>query len=253
MKRSFRPSACLGLSLVVLTLLAATPARANEQVYENLLPGTVLVGAEQPNGKPVLGSGVLVDAKRKWIVTAGHVVRDSKEAVVAFPVLEKGKLITAKRHYFGNFKEIFVKGRVLAHDKTRDLAVVALDSLPATAKAVSLAAESARPGQTVHLIGNPMIAKDLWLYSWGKVRQVVAMNDTFAMGDDYKVTIDCQVVLSTIPVNSGDSGGPVVNDKGELVGLTHGFLYNSTAMSTLIDVSEIRAVLTQAEQAVAKQ
>ena len=51
---------------------------------------------------------------------------------------------------------------------------------------------------------------------------------------------ESMVVETTSPLNPGDSGGPVVNDRGELVAVTEGG--SSAAMNTisiLIDVSEV--------------
>jgi tetratricopeptide (TPR) repeat protein len=50
-------------------------------------------------------------------------------------------------------------------------------------------------------------------------------------------------VLTEAPTNHGDSGGPVVNDAGELVGVTQGCKPNVSLQNFAIDVSEVRAFL----------
>jgi S1-C subfamily serine protease len=235
-----------GLFLVCLAL--AAPVRADEKVYQKLLPGAVFIDVKLNNGQNPFGSGVLVDAERKLVVTNCHNVRDQEHVAIAFPARENGKLMSDKTYYGQNYRKLFIPGKVIFRDMDRDVAVVQLSELPPDAQAVPLAPQSAAPGQTVHLIGNPATEPALWVYSYGKVRQVCHKVYPCTTPDGYKVTLNCQAVLTTIPVNPGDSGGPVVNDRGELIGLAQSFVSTSNDMSVLIDVSEIRTVLAQAEK-----
>jgi S1-C subfamily serine protease len=243
----------LGLVLLSLSLLAPARALANEKVYQKLLPSTTYVRVPMGINKLSEGSGVLVDAQKKWVLTAAHVVRDLNEAQVAFPIHENGKLITNIAYYLLNPRTAMFQGKVIARNPAKDLAVIELTDLPAGAQAVPLAPTSAQPGQMIHLIGNPATEPALWLYSYGKVRQVYHKTFTSGSPDGFMQTLNCEIVSTTLPVNPGDSGGPVVNDEGQLVGIVQSFLKNSNDMNTLVDVTEVHAVLAQAKSvAVAK-
>ena len=54
------------------------------------------------------------------------------------------------------------------------------------------------------------------------------------------------VIVAQFPINQGDSGGPVVNDRGELVGVNSSRDPNAQLVSNCIDLREIRDILEQA-------
>jgi serine protease Do len=234
------------LAPVLVMLALAGRARADEEVYQRTLPSTVMVLGKTKD-RIITGSGALVDLKRRLVVTNWHVVGDSDEVLVIFPSYDvKGKLIAETAHYVAGAKQLqrdgrLVAGRVVGRLRERDLALIELTQVPKDARALPLAAESAKPGQRVHSIGNPASSDALWVYTRGAVRQVYMR--TFLLDGDFKVR--ARVVETQSPVNHGDSGGPVVNDRGELVAIVQ-----STAnadkvhlVSIFIDVSEVRALL----------
>jgi S1-C subfamily serine protease len=254
----------LGLEtgLTALMLCMPVPAQANEKVYQQLLPSAVFVNVQK--GKAVgFASGVLVDVERKWVVTNYHSVTPPKKAddpektepqdsskdlvQVAFPVKEKGMLIADKLEYIKNAKKWFYRGQVVFEDKAKDLTLIALENVPPDAKAVPLASSSAQPGQTVHFIGNPAGSAAFWLYSSGKVRQVFTKSfDGFTPdGKIIKAKETFKVVFTTLATTVGESGGPLVNDKGELVGILYG---HSPEGSAGIDITEVRAFLEMADK-----
>jgi S1-C subfamily serine protease len=233
------------LVLTALTLLTPAPVWASENVYQKLLPSAAYVEVKLAVGKSS-GSGVLVDVAKRWLLTNYHVVQTQSDVAVLFPTRENGKLMTSKAYYAQNFRKLAVAGKVIALDGARDLAVVELAQLPADIQAVPLASESAQPGQVVHTIGNPGTEPALWLYSYGKVRQVYQKTLSGFLPSGLPMNMNCQVVLTTVPVNPGDSGGPVVNDNGELVALVSGQVPTSNDMTFMVDLSEIQHVLNAA-------
>jgi S1-C subfamily serine protease len=236
-----------GLVLISLALFTSQGA-ANEQIYQKLLPSAAFVEVNYGNNQAGWGSGVLVDVQRKWVLTAYHVVHQSSHVHVLFPTKEKGKLVTSKQAIWPQpiWEEFAISCKVVIEDAARDLAILELAKLPPDAKAVPLAADSPLPGQMLHVIGNPGTEPALWLYSFGKVRQVYHKMIIGRAPTGFRMHLDCEMIASTIPTNPGDSGGPVVNDNGELVGLVSGSLPFSNDMSFQIDITEIRTVLVKA-------
>ena len=55
--------------------------------------------------------------------------------------------------------------------------------------------------------------------------------------------IQTTILESTLYTNGGDSGGPVVNDRGELVAVHSGNFTNANGRSIGIDVSQLKALL----------
>jgi len=241
----------LGTFLTPVVLLfawgLAGTARANEQVYQNVLPGTVWVKALLGPGKASFGSGALVDAKRRWVVTNNHVVDSQSVVTVFFPAQKDGDTVAEKMYYMINEPKLGLTSRVIFRDAQHDLAIIELPQLPPEARAVKLAPKSAKPGQLLHVIGNPS-GPALWVYSSGTVRSVFNKAWTAMTGEGKAMFLNARVVETQIPINPGDSGGPVVNDASELVAVVSSYNKAQQLMSTCIDLSEVKAALGRAEK-----
>jgi tetratricopeptide (TPR) repeat protein len=124
------------------------------------------------------------------------------------------------------------------------LALLQLDSLPATAKALPLANELPEPGERLLTIaGLPDGSEGLWVMTTGTVR--LAYRRNIANG---AVT---GVVETDLPFNAGNSGGPVVNELGELVAVVEGYEVEARQVSMTIDVGEVRAYLAECDPLIA--
>jgi len=139
----------LALSSAVLMVTGGRTARADANIYRQILPSTALVITEKARG-----SGVLVDVRRRLLVTNEHVLDDGSPFVVFFPQFKDGKVIAEQQHYQDNADRLAIRGRILVADAKRDLALVELESVPKGATAVPIS-DGASPGETVHGIGNP--------------------------------------------------------------------------------------------------
>jgi hypothetical protein len=234
-----RMSGICAAAVAALFLLLPSRIRANEEVFKKTLPSTVLVVSKSDGGVSV-GTGVLVDAEKKLVATAHHVVQGSQRVVVFFPKKDSdGDVITDPRHYLDNAEHLAIPAEVAASAPEHDLSVLSLERLPKDAAAVPLAKDGPKPGQSVHAIGNSGISDDaLWRYSPGKVRNVYNKRWK-AASDQYAA----RVVETTLPANPGDSGGPVVNDQAQLVGITHGFDPNQQAVALSIEVRELQKLM----------
>ena len=230
--RSLVAVCALGVSLV-----AASSARADAKIYEQALQSTTWV-LTKAGTKTSSGTGVLVDAEKKLIITNFHVVGEARSALVFFPAMQGEKPIVTRKHYIDNVKTLAVRGRVLGVDRKRDLAVVQLDKLPEGVKAIALAADSPKPGEAVESVGNPGASDALWIYTSGTVRAVYKKQFRTGAGDH-----DFNVVETQSPINTGDSGGPVVNSAGELVAISQAISPSGRLVSYSVDITEVKAFL----------
>ncbi len=149
-----------------------------------------IVAAEQ--GSASLGSGVLVDANREQaiVLTNWHVVRDSRSAVlVQFP---------------DGFQ---TAGTVVRMDEAWDLAAVVIWRPPATP--VPLAATPPAPGDLLTIAG----------YGRGPYRaQTGRCTEYLSPAAGYPK----EFVELSAGARQGDSGGPILNERGELAGVLFG-------------------------------
>ena len=163
------------------------------------------------------GSGVLIDKVYRRIVTNAHVVKDYKEVNVFFAVRDSsGKIVRARPFYINEDHQntlqrlgYVTRGRIIAKYQYRenepDLAIIELDSLPATAnprELLSIDYSKMKEDEQVHILGHPA-GRPLWHSTLG----------FFEEEKDNDLRISAAVYF-------GDSGGPVLNMDGKLIGIT---------------------------------
>lgn len=210
---------------------------ADVEIYNGTLKSTAWVLAKT-DGATSSGTGVLVNAEKKLLITNFHVVGDARAAVIFFPEMKDNQPINDRNHYLKNVKKLGIRGRVLGVDRKRDLALVELDRLPEGAKAIDLAAGTISPGAVVQSIGNSGSSEALWVFTSGTVRSVYQKQFRTGAGEH-----DFKVVETQSPINPGDSGGPVVNDRGELIGIAQSISPKARLVSYNVDISEVKVFL----------
>ena len=181
---------------------------------------------------------------RRSRTTVGHHQqarrRRQVDAEVMFPLFRDGQLVTAAREYLKLEDKLVIKGKVIARDAKRDLALVQLETLPENVGVLTLAETSAKLNDMVLSIGNsglagqPIEEGTLWKMRTGKVAQ---KSFRIVFYNNVQQKLETSLLNSTLRTASGDSGGPVVNAKGELVGVTSG---GNGSDSFAVDVTEVR-------------
>jgi S1-C subfamily serine protease len=236
-------SALLGVSLCLLLPCAASAAQATPgaAVYRAAVRGTVLVLVEKGSG-----SGWVVDRSRKWVVTNYHVVGEQKTVKVVFPRLSNGQVVQDPSAYR---KIPFVSARVVRINKESDLALLELPSLPAQVRPLKLAKQEPPPGDRVHAIGNPGLSDAFWVYTAGEVRSVYRKNWKVELPSKDLLNFSSRIIETQAPSNAGDSGGPLLNDQAEVVGVQQGASAQARLISYAISVAEVKSFLQSARQA----
>ena len=235
-------------TLLAFTLaFAGLPAAAQEptggaKVYKQALPSVVWVHSTRDRGLAT-GSGTLIDRDRRLVLTNYHVVEDNPRATAFFPVFRDGSPVSEKKYYADRLDRLGYRGRVIATDKQADLAVIQLETLPEGVKGTPLATGSPSPGESVHSIGNAGKSGALWGYVKGTVRQAYRKKWKAALSKSRTLTFEAKVIETDSPTNPGDSGGPLLNDAGELVGVTQGGAIDANLVSFFVDVSEVKQLL----------
>ena len=222
-----------------------------EEVAAQLMKSTVWIRGGNNGNYFWTGTGWVVDAERRLIVTNHHVVMHPKQDTQPlnsfqfyFPVQKDGEYVKDRSHYLSNVTP--AKGKVIASSRTFELALIQLDRLPAEIKAIPLAPKSARQAARLHTMGgNPFGSQLMWIYSSGRVRAIG--NRMHAM---QKVT---RIMESTLKINGGNSGGPVVDDYGYLVAVNEGKHNEATNVSLQVDVKAVKTFLDKALPLVAPQ
>jgi HEAT repeat protein/S1-C subfamily serine protease len=232
------------------------PARTNaedvaaapdaEQIYKQLLKSTVLIIQVGSDGNSLgVGTGSLIDKQHKLVLTNHHVVEGASQVMVFFPTYRNGQLLVEKDQYLKKMlkENLAIPGYTESSDNKVDLAIVRLAGLPETGvQQIQLAHHSVTPGQRLYSVGNPTSGQSFFIMTSGNARSYPHHVSEKVLKHDGTVGLELNAVVveSQSPVNPGDSGGPVANDRGELVAVTESTNIGAAAMSTFIDISEIR-------------
>lgn len=222
-----------------------TEEARHEQVYRLLMRSTAYVEAVAEDGKSWHGTGWIVDKKRQLMITNMHVAAPEDEAEVKsliawFPVIRDDEPIHEIDYYLQNVPPISLT--VLYTDATRDLALVRMETLPQDVESCPLSARSATTGAHLHSLGGlPRGSQGLFIYTQGTARAVYQRS--IATGTRIRV------LETQMPLNPGNSGGPIINDDGQVVGVFEGLMTEPGVqlVNMCIDVDEIRPFLADAE------
>ncbi len=150
-------------------------------------------GLPQEEQRRALGSGFVID-KAGHVVTNYHVIEGAQDIRVGFS------------------NNTSVKARVVGSDPSTDLAVLKVDVGSRALTPLPLGdSDQVRVGDQVVAIGNP----------FGYARSVTAgivsaLQRQITAPNQY--TID-HVIQTDAPINKGNSGGPLINARGEVIGV----------------------------------
>lgn len=200
---------------VAQVLASATPVRAfSARVYQAIRPSLVLVQTQAPatNGEVAhgLGSGVVID-DRGDILTSLHVVANATEIRLTFA---DGTQSSAQ---------------VIAAQPENDIAVLRPNQPPAQLVPATLGNPHAmRIGDEAFVVGNP-----LGLYSSMSAGVISGLDRSFQPpNSDQKLRGLIQIDAA---VNPGNSGGPLLNRDGQVIGIVAG-LVNPTEQNVFIGI-----------------
>jgi S1-C subfamily serine protease len=178
----------LGLTLGVVSFIppatraGETPGRAVFLIYAKTYSGALVSGT----------CFYLTRPSGRWVITANHVINDAEPGSIAARVGSAS-----------------ISLRLAAHDAGSDLAAL-IPSGPILANSLALRATSVEKGELVSIIGFP-IPDVLGVSSPTIVRGTVS-SDSETIGGIPGFTV-------AVPTTGGDSGGPVLDSAGRLVGV----------------------------------
>ncbi len=192
------------------TLASATPPPAySSRVYEAIRPSLVLIQTRS-SGEDGLGSGVIVDDAGD-ILTCLHVVGDATDIKVTFA------------------DGTTARAAVTATQPENDIAVIRPDNLPQQLVPAVLGNPGAlHVGDDAFVVGNPF-----GLYSSMSAGVISGFDRAFEPPGDAPVLRG--LIQIDAAVNPGNSGGPLLNRQGEVVGIVTGIV-NPTEQNVFIGI-----------------
>lgn len=173
------------------------------------------------------GSGVIYTTAngKGYIVTNNHVISGAAKVKV---ILASGKTISAK---------------VVGKDSTSDLAVLSIDSKYVTQTASFGDSSSLQSGQTVIAIGSPEGSE----YASTVTQGIISSPSRTITYNSNQMT----VIQTDAAINSGNSGGALVNSNGQVIGINSMKLSSSSSgdsvegMGFAIPSNEVVTIVNQ--------
>jgi Do/DeqQ family serine protease len=165
-----------------------------------------------------LGSGVIIDGEKGYIVTNHHVVVRATEI----------KVITS------NQKEY--KGRSLGSDPRSDLAVLKIDAKEKLPEAKLGNSEDLMIGETVIAIGNP------FGLTHTVTTGVVSALDRSVRAED---RVYRHFIQTDASINPGNSGGPLLNIDGDVIGINTAIYQKAQGIGFAIPVNKAKRIVKE--------
>jgi putative serine protease PepD len=210
------------------TISAAPPATTSVAgaVYAKVGPAVVeILSASSAHGGSMvgIGSGFVVDA-RGLVLTNNHVVDGARTMRVRFS------------------NGVVREAQVLGRDRGLDLALLRV-KLPAGVPVAPLGdSDSVQVGDTAIAIGSPF-----------GIEQTVTQGIISAVQRDWQPgygRIQRNLLQTDAPLNPGNSGGPLLNDRGEVIGINtmiESPVRGSVGIGFAVPINAAKQVLPQLE------
>jgi len=202
-------------ALILLAVIAGKPGLAAdsptpEEIIASVLPAIVSIRSETPDGIAT-GTGFVVDSLGT-VVTNLHVIEGASQVAV-------------KLHTGEQYKQV----RITSFDQDRDLAILRIPGfgLPTVKLGDS---GDIKVGAKVFAIGNPL-----------------GLEESVSMGivSSIRVRPDGTKVIQTdTAISPGSSGGPLIDDKGYVVGVVTFKIVGGENLNFAIPINYVRALLS---------
>ena len=183
--------------ILILPILSINLLQANDIYQNNALSVVLLMGDSG------FGTGVIISSQG-YVLTNNHVIDGNKnlEAILHY------------KYNLDEYEEYVHTIEIIKQDKLKDLALIKINSPKTLLKPIKISRKVPSIGSQVHAIGHPDL--QVWSYTTGYINQI---------RDDYEWSYKddsehmANVYQTQTPIAEGNSGGPLLNNHGNLIGI----------------------------------
>jgi S1-C subfamily serine protease len=210
-----------------------------EAIADKVLPSVVGISTstevtyqsffgEQKGVQNGVGTGIIVDEKG-YILTNSHVVSDGTAETITVQLTDGRE----------------VPGKVLWNDKSIDLAIVKIDAPNLTAAELG-DSETVKIGAYAAAIGNPLgMAFDRSVTQG--IISGLNRSITVSEGQQTPITMD-GLIQTDASINSGNSGGPLLNSAGQVIGINSAKAQSAEGLGFAIPINTAKPIVEEIKE-----
>ena len=206
------------------------PSRVPSEIAEKVLDSLVVVETEDKNGQPLgLGSGFFVGHNQ--IATCLHLIEGATRGTV--------RLV-------GTELKSNIEG-IIASDKKHGLAILRVTDFGVAPLSLG-SSDVVQVGEAIAVVGNPLLLLK---------NKVTLFEGTVTLGTIYSIRDDStnefladlsgKFFHISAMISPGGSGGPVVNSKGKVIGISFITIETAESFNFAIPSNYLRSLLTQSK------
>ena len=220
-----------------VTIQAVDTMDVGEAIYEKVEPSVVGISTiseqqvatffgwgSQTQLVRGIGTGFIVD-ESGYILTNSHVVNDGQTKTLTVSLTDGRE----------------INGTVLWNDSTLDLAVVKIEADNLQAAELGDSDEIAI-GQYAGAIGNPMSMEFSRSFTQGVISGLFR---TITVTDGTKQTTMENLIQTDATINSGNSGGPLLNAKGQVIGINSAKMTSAEGLGFAIPINTAMPIVEE--------
>lgn len=226
----------LGQSAADITIKPDDKVNTAEAIAEKVLPSVVGISTrtevtyqnfffgEEKGIQNGVGTGIIVDPKG-YILTNSHVVSDGAAEKITVQLSDGSE----------------VPGRILWNDKNTDLAIVKIDA--PNLKAAELGdSDTVKIGAYAAAIGNPLGLNFDRTVTQGIIS---GLNRSITVTDGQsQITMD-GLIQTDASINSGNSGGPLLNSAGQVIGINSAKAQSAEGLGFAIPINIAKPIVDE--------
>ena len=185
------------IKIFVMPLMFFNILIAND-IYEDNALGVVLL-----MGDAGFGSGVIISSSG-YVLTNNHVIENNEnlEAILSY------------QYELDGYEEYVHSIEVIKQDKVKDLALIKIYNPRTALRSIKISRKVPAIGSQVHAIGHPNL--EVWTYTAGYISQI---RPEYEWSYDDNFEHMANVYQTQTPISEGNSGGPLLNSHGNLIGI----------------------------------
>ena len=192
----------------------------------DLLEATVYIAHESG-----MGAGLIIN-EDGTILTNWHVIEGAKKIKVWLLPRDSMK---KEEEDLWSFQPFYI-AKVIHTDKKKDLALIKIEDVPNNLKVIKLGNYKDMKnlkkliGKTAHAIGHPK--GNTWSFNTGYVN---AVRDAYKWQGGHRA----DVVQHQIPISPGNSGGPLLDNFGKLIGVNTFFSVGGQNLNFAVEINDV--------------